>query len=70
MVEKIQEFEYENCRNCIFSREMKVDASLQRKRQCRVNPPQLLMLPTQQGMMMISDFPSVTDDMWCSKFTM
>lgn len=57
-----------NCKDCSWSTEILVDKTLQRKRQCRFNPPQLVMIPTIQGMMVMSDYPAVTDDMWCSRY--
>jgi hypothetical protein len=57
------------CATCEFLREGKVNgATFKRAMECRKNPPQLLLVPTPQGVMLNSYFPPVDPDSGCGQW--
>lgn len=55
-----------NCPDCVHVREK---AKLEGGGfECRVNPPQVLCVPTPQGLQIMSMFPPVNENMSCALF--
>lgn len=58
-----------NCSLCIHSEEAELTVDLVRGLQCRLNPPAIIAITTQQGVQMMAMYPVVNSEMSCSKIS-
>ena len=57
------------CKNCRFSVKQRTDpSSIAQHLVCRWGPPQMTMLPMQQGLVINTQFPIVKPEWWCWRF--
>lgn len=60
-----------DCTQCRFSDVMPLDKNnigLPRQRFCRLNPPQIIIMPTPQGIAQQCAFPMVDKSVYCHQF--
>lgn len=54
----------ERCENCKFSHPVHGD----QHPECRRMPPMIQAVPSQRGLMNVTNFPRVQPDQWCGEF--